>query len=396
MMKFTKQIVALLIIGLFLIFAPNIKGDQGYVLIAIGNYTIEGSIVEFGATIVMFVVALWMVVWLLKLVYTTLILPTLWWQSRQNKNQANYLQAGIDYMTLGQWQQAINQFARVKRTERLESANKLTGVCRAQLNESDTLLLTDDIAKDTKLTTPFATLAGLMKAHKYEDANLLVQSLKLPIAKQPLPFQQLCLSVYAQNFNWNEVASHLPRLNKLAKKHSDVNAFDELQQLNQTMFYKAFTRYISAFSINQLQTVWTGWHKAIRSDRALQTSYILALSEQQQSQLIEPILLENDLLKQQDWLLEVIRHIFKNTTFVSMDLLFSQIQKHITKQPDNKTLLTIYAYLAAGQKDFQLAKQALEQVVYSNNNLVDKRLYAMVLAELGELRYSVDVFKSIT
>ena len=55
-----------------------------------------------------------------------------------------------------------------------------------------------------------------------------------------------------------------------------------------------------------------------------------------------------------------------------MDKLFVKMQKAATHNSgtssDNKTLLTAYAYLAAGQKDNQLAKQALEQVIYSNNN----------------------------
>ena len=75
------------------------------------------------------------------------------------------------------------------------------------------------------------------------------------------------------------------------------------------------------------------------------------------------------------------------------------IQKKMKKQQgtqyENKSLLAAYAYLAAGQKDNQLAKQALEQVIYTNQNKQDSILYANVLAELGEIRQSLDVYQKL-
>lgn len=395
MMKFTKLIIGFICIGILLIAAPYIKGDQGYVLIAFGSMTIEGSIVQFGMTVVLFCIAIWLAIWLVKLIYTTLILPSRWWQSRQIKHQANYLQAGIDYMILGHWQQAINQFAKVKREERLESAQKLTGVCNAQIGNTSSVLLTDKTQTSSNTTSEFAQLAQMVKNQEFTKALDLLNGLKLNMAKQPLPFQQLSLAILAHNFDWNEVATRLPKLNKLVKKQNDDDAFIELQQLNQNMLHNAFSRYVQTQSVNQLQSVWLGWPKNIKADLATQSAYIQTLSENKQSQLIEPELLQINLLEHQQWLLDNIRALFLNASYVAMDQLFIKIQNLVNKQPDNKSLLTVYAYLAAGQKDFQLARQALEQVVYSNNNDIDKRLYAMVLAELGELRYSLDVFKSI-
>lgn len=399
MRSVTKYLIALIILGLALVFAPYFIGDQGYVLVAFANYTIEGSLIDYGITLSVLAIGLWLTFYLLKLIHTTLILPTTWWQKRQVGVQANFLQAGIDYMTLGQWQQAINQFKKVRHKDRISSALQLIEVCQAQLQPNGMIPLSGGQDVNSKQTSQFAVIAQSLKASEYEAALSQLSKIKTPINKQPLPFQHLALSVYAHNYDWHAVANLLPKLLKAAKKQFSeeeyLNAEQELQARLASLFEQTFNRYVADHSVNQLVNVWQAWPKAIKQNKAVRTAYLLTLSQQRHLQLIEPVLLETSLETESEWLLQVLRNIYQNSGQVAFDPLFSKVQKSIAKQPDNKVLMTIYGYLAAGQRDHQLAKQALEQVVFSSKNAIDKRLYAAVLAELGELRHSIDVYKTL-
>lgn len=394
MIKMTRSIIAFVLIGIALVCAPFIAGKQGYTLIAFGPYTIEGSFFEFGISLIVLAVGIWLIAFLVRLLYATVILPSKWWQNRQQTVQGNFLQAGIDYMILAQWQQAINQFTKVVHPDRVTAAKKLMEVCYAQLQPEQNLIASAT-TKPTKYTSVFAHVSQLLQAQDYASAKTLLDQSNINIAKQPLPFQQLALAVSAHNFNWNDVAVRLPKLIKLAKKHADAAAISELQQQNTQLLCRAFNDYVNQHSVNQLAAVWNGWHKALQNLPEVKSAYVLTMVRHQHFNLVEAILSASQLPNDAMWLLSILREANLMSPFVPVDSLFSKVQSAVNKSPDDKTLITVFAYLAAGQKDYGLAKQAFEQVIFSNNDRRDNRIYALVLAELGEVRQSVEVFKSI-
>jgi uncharacterized protein HemY len=112
--RWIKGISLIIIFGLILVVAPQVKGTQGYILISFGHWSIEGTIVQFVAAITttaLIAYAIWLLV---KYLVLTLVLPSKWWQNRAEQSNANLFQSGLDYMALGLWHQAAEQFLKVK------------------------------------------------------------------------------------------------------------------------------------------------------------------------------------------------------------------------------------------------------------------------------------------
>ena len=394
MIKTMKRLALVIIVGLMLMLAPKFIGEHGYVLISLGQWRVEGSVVSFAVTLILASFAVWLTIWLTKLGYRTLVLPSTWWSWKQLNSQSNFLQSGIDFMALGQWQQASNQLKKVKRKERLQTAQQLQLVCAAHQATTAAHGLPGPDEKADSVSALFAQLTALKNQQQYSEALTLIEGMKKPVHKQALPMQQLSLDIRVLGFAWNDVTKQLPKLDKAIVKNNDEQAQHAwLAHLESTLTL-GFNNYVISHSINQLKQLWSAWTRSFKAHPAVLNAYLAVLSQHQQHLLIEDALLQQN--KQTDaWMLELIRKVYAQSSIVPMPKLFAKIQQKASKQPDSKVLITIMAYLAAGDKDYQLAKQALEQVVYSNRNPWDSRLYACTLAELGEMRQSVEVFKSL-
>ncbi|MGL6164193.1 MAG: heme biosynthesis HemY N-terminal domain-containing protein, partial [Aeromonas veronii] len=79
-------LVAVMVAGL--IFGPQASGNKGYVLIALGNYTIESSVTSAVILAVLFYGALLIVEWLLGRVFG-LRRKTLGWYGSRRRRKAN-------------------------------------------------------------------------------------------------------------------------------------------------------------------------------------------------------------------------------------------------------------------------------------------------------------------
>jgi HemY protein len=398
MSKLLKGLLALALFGALILIAPQLMGEQGYILISLGNWTLEASVVSFVTASIIAGILLYGIWLTVKYLVVLFVMPTKWWQSRYTKTHANYFQTGVDYMALGQWKSAAEQFLKVKRTAKKQTAAELALVCAARANNPE---LSNTISKTLEsnfeqndVNQQFASLLILVQQQQFSEALLLLNKLDLSVLKQSTAFQQIWLVIQANNHKWDNVNKYLIKIHKQAIKQS-TGAIQEWNLHLYETFNFAFVNYIEQFSFNQLQQIWNNFPKASQQIEPVSEAYIAAIASQGVAQHVETLLCDSINHSGNQWVLNNVRRCYQATNKVHMDKLFPLIQKQLNKNQDDKTLLTIFAYLAAGQKDSQLAKQALEQVIYSNKNKLDTTLYANVLAELGEVRHSVEVFQTI-
>lgn len=407
MSKLVKRLLLLALFGALLIIAPALIGQQGYVLIALGNTTIEGSVVSFIITMLVGGFAIYLLFLLIKFVFVALVMPSKWWQKRHANAHANFFQSGLDLMALGQWQQAAEQMLKVKRTSRIEAAKQLSLVCAVHAQQESLTeqvqtklalpAITDESSKqDVKqLEVKFAQLVLLTQQGEFQQADTLITKLQLPLLKQTSAYQQLWLEVKLALAQWSDLDKFLVKIAKQQQKQLSDDAYQNWLSNLEGLMQNSFYQFVQSTSINQLQQVYQGLSKGTQNLAGVNQAYLNVLSSTKQPELIESTLIEQSDKKGATWLLTNIRAYFEHAGTVHMDKLFAKVQKRVTKEQDNKELLTVFAYLAAGQKDHQLAKQALEQVIYTNHNRLDNKLYALTLAELGEVRRSIEVFKAL-
>lgn len=406
----SKFLIALVVFGLFLFVAPTLEGEQGYIVISFGGYLIEGSLVEFTVTLLVTALIAYVVLLLVRYSVKMCLAPTGWWRKRGDTVNANFFQNGLDLLALGQWQQAADQFLKVKRTEKIETAQQLAMFSAVKANDAE---LTSDIQQKLQLPVlannsdktgkpvfnaaeaTFTQLILLVQQKAYEQASEIIEKKADNPLKLSLPLQLVWLEVRLALQHWQIVDKYLPKLVKQAEKQQSESAFAEFQQQVEALLTDALQALLDKQSVNQLQQVWRDFHKATKTLPSMSSAYLAVLSSTKQPNLIETHLFDVMSKNSNQWLLEQVRNYFKLAGQVHMDKLFTKVQKMLMQEKDNKVLITTLAYLAAGQKDFQLSKQALEQVIYSNQNSTDFKLYATVLADLGEMHASVEVFKSL-
>lgn len=400
--KWLKRIIVWGLIIAALLSAPLLVGKQGYVLISLGTWTAEGSIVSFAVAITLTVLAFYAVFQVLKYLFLMLIWPSKWWQKFHAKTHANYYQQGLNLMALGQWQLAAEQFLRVRRSEKIESARALSLVCAAQSQQPH---VAEQVKKqldieELDLTTSayrvdFAELVILSQNKDYEAARAHIDKLALPLLKQTVAYQQLWLEINIYSHHWSDVDTQLPKIQKNLKKSFSDEAFALWNEQLKTWFERGFADYVQSKSLNQLSEVWQSLHKTNRQMPEVFFAYLSALATAQQSDKIETLILDQKKVIDNELILAVVRRYYELNHQVQMDKLFHRVHQQATKSPHDQTLLTIMGYLAAGQKDHQLAQQALQQVIYSNPHPTDIKLFAQELALLGETQKSLEMYHSL-
>lgn len=402
MKAWIKILLALSVIAVTFLAAPWISAEKGYFLVSAGHYVAEGTLYGLVLTILIASFAIYAVIKLVQYVFFMLVWPSRWYQKFHGNKQSNFFQNGLNLMALSQWHLAAEEFLKVRRHERIESARALALLCATQANDAK---LTSLVQQKLKLgnvhaglnpvQVPFAQLVLECQGKDYDAALNLLDTLSLPLQKQSVPFQQLWLEINIYAHQWQEVDKQLPRIDKLIKKQSSEMAYSQWQENLTQWFEKGFSDFVLQHSLNQLNEAWQGMSKVNRQLPPLLYAFMIALAKAQQAERVEALLIENKKKLDNAFMLRVVRRYYEINRIVQMDNLFGRVQSQLGKNQDEKTLLALLGYLAAGQKDHKLAKQALEKVIYSQPNKTDLKLYAQELALLGETQKSLEVYQSI-
>ena len=188
-------------------------------------------------------------------------------------------------MALGQWRLAAEQFLRVRRSEKIESARALSLVCAAQAKHQD---IADQVKKQLDIedlnlaSSPyrvdFAELVILSQNKDYSSALALLDKLALPVLKQTAAFQQLWLEINIYSHNWREVDEHLPKINKALQREFSESAYNEWQATLQGWFERSFAEFVRSSSLNKLSEAWQALHKQNRQLPAVKFAISVALA----------------------------------------------------------------------------------------------------------------------
>ena len=421
MLRFSKLFFFIAILGVVFFAAPYMQGEQGYVLFAIGNWTLEGSLVSFILTITMMVTVLYGIYLLIKYAFVLLILPSKWWQQKVSKAQSNHFQSGINLMALAQWQAAIDQFLKVKRSERIETAKQLSLVCAAQqqsINNTEVAYEVEELIKLPQLSDSsgfaksveisFAQLLLLCQQQHYQQADTLLAKAQEPVLKQDWAFQRLWLEVKINTGDWEAVDRLFIKIYRQQSKLCSDLSLQEWQTNLINDFALNFHKVVRESSLSDLESIWGSLAAATRKHQVLEEGYLKALAQLSQAEKIQAILLKLSGVASYPKILQQLRLYLEFNSSLKMPELATKIQKLAYKQKDNKTLIHIMAYLAYGEGDYALSKQAFHTVLQQTQDKaggagvinqpatnIDKKLYANALVQLGESEKAIKIYQTL-
>ncbi|MDO2436375.1 heme biosynthesis HemY N-terminal domain-containing protein [Aeromonas veronii] len=362
-------LVAVMVAGL--IFGPQASGNKGYVLIALGNYTIESSVTSAVILAVLFYGALLIVEWLLGRVFGLRRKTLGWYGSRRRRKANQQTVAATLAMAEGHYSQAEKLMIKGASNSDTPLLNYLSAAKAAQARGDDARR--DQYLQKAQEENPKAELALTLtqtqlqiEQGQYDTALAMLESVYALNPRHPMVLDQL-RQVHLARQDWSALCDLIPTLHKVGKL-TPKQEEDLLQQAWSGRLQQA------AGSLETLKAVWQDLPRKLRLEPELLACYGDLL--RQLGADGEAATLWQEALRKQP-MPQLLARLPK-LKLDSYQPLLALLQKQ-QGQPDVDTALA-QLYLLAGQLDD--AQKLLEQEVerapsaaayHALGQLMDKR-----------------------
>lgn len=208
--------IIIVILAAGLIIGPDITGQQGYVLLAAGDYTIETTATVFLVAIVLFYVLLLFIEWLLGRIFGIGHKTRSWFVGRRRRKALNYTQSGMQALVAEDYAAAEKMLLKGTKGNDLALLNYLNAATAAQAQGHEAKR--DDYLRLAHEHNPGAGLAvGLTQTRlqyqqgQFELALAGVQQLEQEYGSHPA-LLKLQKDVYLATGKWPELMTTLDAL----------------------------------------------------------------------------------------------------------------------------------------------------------------------------------------
>ncbi|MGE6103881.1 heme biosynthesis HemY N-terminal domain-containing protein [Aeromonas veronii] len=261
-------LVAVMVAGL--IFGPQASGNKGYVLIALGNYTIESSVTSAVILAVLFYGALLIVEWLLGRVFGLRRKTLGWYGSRRRRKANQQTVAATLAMAEGHYSQAEKLMIKGASNSDTPLLNYLSAAKAAQARGDDARR--DQYLQKAQEENPKAELALTLtqtqlqiEQGQYDTALAMLESVYALNPRHPMVLDQL-RQVHLARQDWSALCDLIPALHKVGKL-TPKQEEDLLQQAWSGRLRQA------AGSLETLKAVWQDLPRKLRLEPELLACY---------------------------------------------------------------------------------------------------------------------------
>ncbi|WP_068978672.1 MULTISPECIES: heme biosynthesis HemY N-terminal domain-containing protein [Aeromonas] len=261
-------LVAVMVAGL--IFGPQASGNKGYVLIALGNYTIESSVTSAVILAVLFYGALLLIEWLLGRVFGLRRKTLGWYGSRRRRKANQQTVAATLAMAEGHYSQAEKLMIKGASNSDTPLLNYLSAAKAAQARGDDARR--DQYLQKAQEENPKAELALTLtqtqlqiEQGQYDTALAMLESVYALNPRHPMVLDQL-RQVHLARKDWSALCDLIPALHKVGKL-TPKQEEDLLQQAWSGRLQQA------ASSLETLKAVWQDLPRKLRLEPELLACY---------------------------------------------------------------------------------------------------------------------------
>ncbi|MGL6264786.1 heme biosynthesis HemY N-terminal domain-containing protein [Aeromonas jandaei] len=261
-------LVAVMVAGL--IFGPQASGNKGYVLIALGNYTIESSVTSAVILAVLFYGALLIVEWLLGRVFGLRRKTLGWYGSRRRRKANQQTVAATLAMAEGHYSQAEKLMLKGASNSDTPLLNYLSAAKAAQARGDD--VRRDQYLQKAQEENPKAELALTLtqtqlqiEQGQYDTALAMLESVYALNPRHPMVLDQL-RQVHLARHDWVALCDLIPTLHKVGKL-TPKQEEELLQQAWNGRLQQA------ASNLATLKAVWQELPRKLRLEPELLASY---------------------------------------------------------------------------------------------------------------------------
>ncbi|UJF19403.1 heme biosynthesis protein HemY [Vibrio sp. SS-MA-C1-2] len=209
-------LVATLIAGL--VIAPEIAGNQGYVLISIADKTVEMSVTTLAIFILALLAALFVLEWILKRVFSVGGSTRSWFIGRKARKSRTNTALGMVKLREGEWLQAEKLTAKSASHSDAPLLNYLVAAEAAQgrgdvYQRDEYLKLASEQSGNNILAVGLTRAQLEIDNSQFEQALATLNELKINHVRNPI-ILKLLKQVYLQLEDWSSVIETLPTFEK--------------------------------------------------------------------------------------------------------------------------------------------------------------------------------------
>lgn len=352
-----RLFLLLVIIGAAMVCGPLLAGNKGYVLIAIGDYTIEMTVISAGILALLLYGVLWCTERLLLRLFHIKGSTRRWFSERRRRKARERTLAGTLALAEGQFQQAETLMRKSAPDSDQALLNYLSAAEAAQAQGQTERR--DAYLQQAAEQHPRASLAVslirarlLLRQKQYSEAETLLQSLD-QAHPQHAVIQQLLKECYLALGHWSQLLALLPQLSKRKQLSTD-----ELQQLQQQIYPPLFTERAASAGRDGVMALWQELPRALRQDASTQAAAAMALIGLGDEVQAQEILLEGVRRSLSPYLLAVVPQLQQPAP-----KLLAQLQKSEQSAEPSADLLQAIGILLLRQREMEQAQAYLERAV---------------------------------
>ena len=352
-----RLFLLLVVIGAAMVCGPLLAGNKGYVLIAIGDYTIEMTVISAGILALVLYGLLWGLERLLLRLFHIKGSTRRWFSERRRRKARERTVAGTLALAEGQFQQAETLMRKSAPDSDQALLNYLSAAEAAQAQGQTERR--DAYLQQAAEQHPRASLAVslirarlLLRQKQYSEAETLLQSLD-QVHPQHAVIQQLLKECYLALGHWSQLLALLPQLSKRKQLSAD-----ELQQLQQQIYPPLFTERAASAGRDGVMALWQELPRALRQDATTQAAAAMALIGLGDEVQAQEILLEGVRRALSPSLLAVVPQLQQPAP-----KLLAQLQKSEQSAEPSADLLQAIGILLLRQREMEQAQAYLERAV---------------------------------
>ncbi|WP_448549495.1 heme biosynthesis HemY N-terminal domain-containing protein [Thalassotalea fusca] len=389
-----KRLVLLFIIFLIAVaVAPLLINEKGYVLIAMGNTTVESTVVT--AIIGLIVLFLGLLI-SLRIIGGGMRFGKGTWHkvvfAGRRKAQRDF-NKGVAAYVLNDYKQAEHLLVKAAGHQELSQASYLlaASACNQLALPENIKHYLSELALETtekkalSIDTIVVAITLYFQQQDYIAARKLLDDYHKHIGHDARLLRlEIALSLKENRY------LHAVEMLNLARKNKEI-ADQQITVWEKDAFYGAFTQQLKEHDSKQLHQYWNNLARKIKQRDEVAYAYMLVLAENNLSSELEDLIAP--LLKKdtEDGLLKRLRHLPISHT----NKLLPLVQKHLQKQPQSAKWLSFLAHLAYNSQQWDMAEKAFNSLMKLPEQAYDEAdicAFAQVLTQLNKHEHANQIW----
>jgi HemY protein len=377
-----RSLLLLIVVALLLTagaLAPVFKSDPGHVLINIGDWTVETSVLVLATLFLLLWVVVQVIVWMWRMPAETA-------RKMREQRACKQLERGLLALTEGDWSAAEKALEKSASVQGRTTAHYLAAAQAADSQDAtdrrEYYLEQADSGGARKRFLVELTRARMLLANGDRAAALpILEDLHARRRKHP-QILELLSRCYRETGQWDELQSLLGALAK-----ADVMDDEQLDAVREEI---AVNKLRSASDEEELRATWKKFPRAMRRQVTVIDAFVTGASRLERSEMAEPVLSASLNVEWNPLL--VLRYGDPAATDGSTRL--KQCEKWLKKYPEDANLHLALGRLCAGESLWGKAREHLVRSLELEPSSLGYDALGQLLERQGELEMAMACFRN--